>query len=184
MAQFLTTDELKSYPLPVTAKQWQLVGEEQLSTTITAASDHLEDYMDRQILTANYTDRRGGTGTHKILLSVYPVTALSSAYSYDGLGTATEWDTSEIYINQDSGMLEFIKRDKYAFTKSYTWEFEYTAGYAAVPSPVKHAAAYQTVKMLQPLFRGGSQFTETELITDLDDQIIELLEFYKRRRIA
>ena len=184
MAQFITTQELKEYPLPVSAKQWQLVGDDQLATTIEAASDHLEDYLDREILTANYTDRRRGTGTEKILLPVYPITALSSAYMYDGLGNQTEWDTSEFYINSDAGILEFIKRDRYSFTKHYTWEFSYTAGYATVPTPVKHAAAFQTVKMLQPIFRGGSQFTETELITDLDDQIIELLEVYKRRRIA
>lgn len=184
MSQFITPQELKEYSLPVTSKQWQLVGDDQLTTVIEAASDHLEDYMDRKILAANYTDRREGTGTHKILLEVYPITALTSAYQIDGYGNQTQWDTSEFYINADAGMLEFINRNRYSFTKSCTWQFEYTAGYASVPTPVKHAAAYQTVKMLQPLFRGGSNFTETELITDLDDQIVELLEFYKRRRIA
>ena len=184
MSQFLTPDELKAYPLPVSAKQWQLVGDEQLVKTITAASDHLEDYLDRKILTANYTDRRRGTDSHKILLSVYPVTALASAYQIDGLGNTTTWDTSEFYINENAGIIEFIKRDKYEFGKLSTWQFDYTAGYSAVPTPVMQATAFQTVKMLQPIFRGGSQFTETELIEGLDEQVIELLEYYKRRRIA
>lgn len=184
MAQFITPEELKSYPLPVTAKQWSLVGDDQLTIVIGYASDHLEDYLDRKILSANYTDRRGGTGTHKMLLSVYPVTAVSSAYQIDGLGNSTTWDTSEFYINSDAGILEMVKRDKYEFSKLSTWEINYTAGFATVPGPVKHAAAMQTVKMLQPLFRGGTNFTETELINDLDETIMELLEYYKRRRIA
>jgi len=184
MAQFITPEELKAYTLPVTAKQWSMVGDDQLAVVIGYASDHLEDYMDRKVLTANYTDRRGGTGSHKILLSVYPVTAISSAYQTDSLGNETSWDTSEFYINENAGILEFIKRGRYAFYKYYTWTFNYTAGYAAVPGPIKHATALQTVKMLQPLFRGGTNFTETELVTDLDEQVMEMLEVYKRRRIA
>lgn len=184
MAQFITTSELKAYTLPVTAAQWSKVGDDQLDIVIETASDHIEDYLDRKVLSTNYTDRRAGSGTHKILLSAYPVTAVSSAYQIDSVGTVLSWDPSVFHINEQAGILEFINRARYGFYKHYTWQFDYTAGFATVPSPIKHATALQTVKMLQPIFRGGAQFTETELIADLDEQVMELIDVYKRKRIS
>ena len=185
MANLITTDELKAYPLPVTTKQWQLVGDDQVETVIGYASDHIEDYLDRKIAVTAITDRiKAGTGTNRMLLSTYPVTTLTSVTSYDTIGNATVHDLGLFYINNDSAILEFINRSRYTFGKTSIWEVEYSAGYAATPGPVKHAVALQTVKMLQPLFRGGSQFTETELIIELDEQIVELLDYYKRRRIG
>lgn len=185
MANLITNDALKSYPLPVTAKQWQLVGDDQLTTVIGFASDHIEDYLDRKVEITSVSDRiKAGSGTNRQLLSTYPVTELTSVKSYDGLNNETVHDLSAFYMNAESGILEFLERDKKAFTKSKIWVVAYDAGFATVPGPIQHAVALQTVKMLQPVFRGGSQFTETEFIMELDEQIVELLEYYKRRRIG
>lgn len=183
MSNFITPSELKAYPLPVSVAQWAKVGDDQLVTVIGHASDHLEDYMDRKILPANYTDRRRGTGLYFMNLQNYPVTALSSAYAYNGLGgDPTPWDTSEFYIYGDAGSIEFLNRGRHKFYTDVTWIFNYTAGFTEVPGPIKHATALQVVKMLQPLFRGGAQFVETELIADIDEQVMEMLDYYKRRR--
>lgn len=185
MPNLITTDELKAYPLPVTTKQWDMVGEDQLEVVIGYASDHIEDYLDRKIAVTAVTDRlRKGSGSSRQMLSTYPVTSLTSVTSYDTAGNATVHDLADFYINNDSAILEFLNRDKNSFTKTKIWQIAYNAGYAATPGPVKHAVALQTVKMLQPLFRGGSQFAETELIMELDEQIVELLDYYKRRRIG
>ena len=185
MASFISVEHMKTYPLPVTDKQWTLVGDEQIAYVSAYASQHLEDYMDRKVEITSYTERhKKGTGTHRMLLGLYPVTELTSVSAYDGMGNQTDYDVDELYTDADAGIIEFIKRDKYAFTKASTWVIEYSAGYSEIPGPILHATALQTVKMLQPLFRGGSTFTETEFITDLDEQIVELLEYYKRRRIG
>lgn len=185
MANLITVDQLKAYPLPVTAKQWQLVGDDQLETVIGYASTHIEDYLDRKIEVTAVTDRiYRGSGTERQLLSTYPVTALTTVKSYDGLNNETVHDNADFYLNAEAGILEFLLRDKYNFTKSKTWMIAYSAGFATTPGPVMHAVALQTVKMLQPLFRGGSTFTETELVMELDEQIVELLDTYKRRRIG
>jgi len=183
MANFITPSELKAYPLPVTAQQWAKVGDDQLAVVIGYACDHLEDYMDRSIATGNYVDRLTGSGLYSQLLSLYPVVALNYVSSYDGLNNPFTHDPSQFYVGT-SGIIEWLQPDKYNFSRYKRWEFDYDAGYATVPGPVKHAAALQTVRMLQPLFRGGSTFTETELIAEIDEQIVELLEFYKRRRIS
>jgi hypothetical protein len=185
MASFITVAELKAYPLPVTSSQWQKVGDDQIETVIAYASDHLEDYMDRAIDVTAYTDRiHRGSGFELQMLSVFPVVSLSSAYAIDGSNNRTLIDNAELLVDGESGMVEYLNRNRYKFSKYQKYEFNYTAGFSTVPGPLKHATALQTVKMLQPLFRGGSNFSEVELITELDEQIVELLDYYKRRRIS
>lgn len=185
MANFITAQELKAYPLPVSSKQWENIGDDKIDTVIGYASDHLEDYLDREIGIATYSQRtRAGSGTSKQLLGLYPFVTLNTVTSYDNKGTATVWDNALFYVNPDSAIIEWLDRSRYAFTKSSIWVFNYDAGYATVPGPIKHATALQTIKQLQPIFRGGSNFAEVELIDELDEQIVEQLETYKRRRIG
>lgn len=185
MANFITINELKAYPLPVTSAQWSKVGDDQIETVIGYASEHLEDYMDRAVDITEYTDRiHKGSGTELQLLSVFPVTTLTSVYSVDGSNNRTLVDNDQFLVDNEAGILEFLNRNRFAFSKYVKWEVTYSAGYSTIPGPLKHACALQTVKMLQPLFRGGSNFTEVELIDELDEQIVELLEYYKRRRIG
>jgi hypothetical protein len=184
MAAFITPTELKSYPLPVTAAQWSKVGDDQLAIVIGFASDHLEDYMDRRIATGNYVTKLWGSGGWLQLLPVYPVVAVNYVTSYDAYHNPTSYSIDDFWVDNEAGILEWYNKNRYKFTRSSRWLFDYEAGFATTPGPVKHAAALQTVKMLQPLFRGGTNFTEIELITELDEQIVELLDPYKRRRIG
>lgn len=185
MASFSITPEfLKSYPLPVTDAQWAKVGDAKITAVSAYAADHIEDWLDRSVLSANVEDRLKGTGMYTMMLSTWPVTSITSIKSYDNLYNETTEDLDEIYVNDSSGILEWKKRGKYSFYKSKIYVVSYVAGYSSVPGPIIHATALQTVKMLQPLFRGGTSFVETELIMELDEQIVELLDPYKRRRIG
>lgn len=181
---FITVAELKAYPLPVTSAQWAKIGDDQLEIMIGYASDRIEDWLDRRLINGNYVERRKGSDLPRILLKNYPVTALNAVSSYTPSNAHTDWDVSLFYVNEDSGIIEFLEPSKWSFGKALTWEFDYEAGYAEVPGVVKHATALQTVEMLQPVFRGGRDFQEVELITELDEQIVDMLDKYKRRRMG
>lgn len=184
MASFITPSELKSYALPVTAAQWQKVGDDQLAIVIGFASDHLEDYMDRTIAIGTYTARLRGAGLWRQMLPLFPIVTLNGVTAYNNVNSPTTYDVSDFYVDHEDGILEWLDKNRYKWSQGQTYVIEYTSGFSEVPGPIKHAAALQTVKMLQPLFRGGSNFTEVELITDIDEQVVELLEKYKRKRIG
>ena len=185
MAGYITPSELKAYPLPVTSAQWQKVGDDQLEIIIGYASEHLDDWMDRSLAAGNYVDRIGGKYRNRLILHNYPIIALNyvTAYVPNAAQTSTTYGVEEFWIEHEAGIIEWLNTTVNTFD-SRKWIVDYTAGYTTIPGPVKHATALQTVKMLQPLFRGGTNFTETELIGELDEQIVELLDAYKRRRIG
>lgn len=182
--KFITADELKAYPLPVTTAQWGKIGDDQLEIIIGYASERIEDWLDRRLINGNYVERRYGSDLPSIILNNYPITALNGVSSYTSSGAYTSWDTSLFRVNATAGIVEFNDAARNAFSKGLSWVFDYDAGYDEVPGVVKHATALQTVEMLQPIFRGGREFQEVELITELDEQIVDLLDKYKRRRMG
>lgn len=183
MANLITTDELKAYPLPVTAQQWAKIGDDQLEIVIGYASDAIERWLDRRLINGNYVESYVGSGSHKMLLKQYPVTYLYSVSSYNDSWSPTPWDTTSFIVHEGPGILEFMNKGRYEFSTGTRWLVDYDAGYTTLPGVVKHAVALQTVEMLQPLFRGGSSFVEVELISDLDEQIVDMLDTLKRRRL-
>ena len=181
MPQFITPDELKAYPLPVKAEQWFKVGDDQITIVIERASEHLEDFMDRKVLTGNYVDRLRGKGLSRQLLTHYPVTQLNVVTAYSPTNAAFDYNVSNFIVDESAGIIEWANRYRYNFYTDMVWMIDYNAGFTSVPGPIKHATALQTVKMLQPLFRGGTTFVETELIAEIDEQVVELLDPYMRR---
>jgi hypothetical protein len=183
MAAYITPAELKAYPLPVTAQQWSKVGDDQLAIVIGYATDHLESYMDRKLAVGNYVDKVRGKGSSRLLLPQYPVIAVNYVTAYDMYNNYSTFDISNFWVEHEAGIIEWLNSYTYKFDSRY-WMVDYNAGYPTIPGPAKHAVALQTVKMLQPLFRGGQNFVEVELINELDEQIVELLDPYKRTRFA
>jgi hypothetical protein len=184
MPSFITPEELKRYPLPVTDKQWVRVDPAQLEAVTAYATQYIEDYLDRSILSQNYIQRIRGTNRGSLVLDQYPVTAISAITSSDSTGYVETHSTTDFLINSGSGIIEWVDRSRNAFYKSRIYTVSYTAGYTSVPGPIKHATALQAVEMLQPLFRGGTDFTEVELIESIDEAIVDMLEKYKRKRIG
>lgn len=181
---FLTYNELRKYPLPVKDSQWDAIGQSQVETIIEYASTNIADYVDLGISSAYYTERIPGSGTGTLMLDQYPVQEVLSVTQLNRLNTAQAWTLDYFVVDTGAGMIMWADRTRYAFYENYDYSVYYRAGWDTIPGPIKHATALQTIQMLQPMFRGGQNFTEVKLIDGVNEEIVDLLEKYKRKRIG
>lgn len=184
MPRFLTAEELKSYPLPVKEEMWRKITDEQINTVIDYASQNIEDFCDRHFASAYYAETIPGNGRGFLILENRPVQWIQSVHHTDAYASEVTYDPDLISIDSKAGIIRFIKPAYYAFWKGYTWTVSYYAGYDTIPGPVKHATALQTISMLQPMFRGGTNFVEVDLIEGINETIVDLLDKYKTRRLS
>lgn len=151
-----------------------------LEESIQEASDYVEDYLDRSIVVRPYTERIIGRRDRTIILDQYPITSLVGVDFQRASGEVGTFDLSEFLIHAESGMIEMINPLDY-FRGDTLYIVSYTAGYATVPGPIKRATALQTIQLLRPMY--GDAMTELpELVSE--DLIVNLLEKYRRKRIA
>ncbi len=176
----MTVQEIKDYPLPVKSDQWSKVTDAQILTVIEYASEHVEDYLDRKIASAYYLERLPGSNDNRLVLSQYPIISLFDITSTHYVETATLYDPTYFLVRREAGILEWNDKSRYSFYRTMNYTVDYQAGYATIPGPIKHATALQTVQMLQPIFRGSTNFAPAELIAGMNDTIVDLLEKYKR----
>ena len=106
-----------------------------LQSLLTNASLFIENYINRDIVSLTYNVVIDGTGSRTMVLSDYPVTAVTSV-TIDGdvipPGSVT---TSGFYFNADKVIL-----NGYYFNKGYgNVAITYTAGYATVPYDLQQA---------------------------------------------
>lgn len=185
---FITTAELKNYPLPITEAQWNKidgVGGEQVDKVLAYASQNIKDYLDRDIELTAYTERMYVSGaTTKLMLNQYPIASLTGISSTDLWGNVITYSTGSFVVNADAGIVEWIDKVRNGFLPPYVYTVSYTAGYATIPGPIKHATALQALSMLQPLFRGGTNFVQVDLVEGMEESIVDLLESYRRKRIG
>ena len=184
---FLTENELKAYPLPITNAQWAKINElddDQIDVVLNYASQHVEDYLERKIEEAEYIERIQGRNRGTLMLNNYPVISIDGVSSTDVYGYTRTYDANAFLMDGDAGIIEWLDKYRNTFVKGYLWTIEYTAGYAAVPGPIKHATALVAVQMLQPLFRGGTNFTQVDLLDESNETIVDMLERYRRQRIG
>jgi hypothetical protein len=182
--QFITPSELRRYPLPVTDKQWDKIDYDQLVAVTAYASQHVQDYLDRNIFKQQYAQRIRGNNRASLLLEHYPVTSLVSVTHTSTDGVTVTDNNADFLVNGGAGIIEWIDKETNGFYKNFIWTVTYVAGYDECPGPIKHATALQSLSMLQPLFRGGTDFTEVELVDAIDESIVDMLEKYKRKRIG
>jgi hypothetical protein len=109
-----------------------------LSRLITAASVTMQQWMNRTIPSASYSETRNGQNTRSIRLSNYPVTAVSSVI-VDGFSIPVAAGNLAQYAGY--GFDQFnIYLSSYRFTKGLqNVTLAYTAGYAAVPIELSQA---------------------------------------------
>ena len=180
----ITYEELRNYPLPVKGSQWDSIGQSMVETTIEYASQNIMDYVDLGIASAYYTERIPGSGTATLMLDQYPLLEVVSVTQLNRLNAAQGWTLDYFVVDTGGGMITWADRTRYAFYKDYDYSVYYRAGWLTIPGPIKHAVALQTIQMLQPMFRGGQNFTEIKLIDGVNEEIVDLLEKYKRKRIG
>lgn len=180
----ITLEELRAYPLPVKSAQWDNIGDSQIETVIEYASQNIMDYVDLGIASAYYTQRQPGNNLATLMLDQYPVNSVESITSYNNTEVGTTYNVSDFLIDSGAGFIIWKDRLRNVFWKQYDWTVEYNAGWLTIPGPIKHATALQTIQMLQPLFRGGANFDQVKLIDGVNEEIVDLLERYKRKRIG
>jgi hypothetical protein len=180
----ITATELKNYSLPISDKQWDLVGEDQIDTIIEYASQNIMDYVDLGIASAYYTERIPGNNRSRLMLDQYPLLDVQSITAIDHNAVSTSWSNTYFLFDSGAALISWKNPYLYKFDSYYDWQIQYRAGWETIPGPIKHATALQCVQMLQPVFRGGANFSEVKLIDGLNESIVDMLEKYKRKRIG
>lgn len=176
----ITTDYFRS--LPLGQKAIDQLPLEDLQEFINTASDYVEDYLDRKIQIHTVIERKLGNREYVFILDDTPIQSLVSV-SYDGYsGDVGIHSPADFLIHKEAGMIEWIDKS-YVFRGDRVYTIEYTAGYPTVPNPVKFATALQTVQLLRPMY-GGTQAESPTGTPFADEQIVSLLERYRRKRLS
>ena len=153
---------------------------EVIEETIDEASQYIEDYLDRNITIRSVTERIIGRRDWTILLDNYPIVALTSVSYERANGEMGTFDNSAFLIHAEAGILEMIDKSDW-FRGDTLYAVTYTAGYATVPGPIKRAVVLQTIQLLRPMYSDAT-LELPELVSE--DLIVNLLEKYRRKRIA
>lgn len=157
---------------------------EVLQEAIDEASAYVEDYLDRKVLSTNYTERIPGNRRYTLILDNMPITAVTDVSYEDMAGGVGTHSVLDFLIHGEAGVLEW-KNKMYNFRGDRIYIVQYTAGYATVPGPIKRATALQTVQILRPMYGGPTQDASgIDVIPFADDMIVNLLEKYRRKRIS
>lgn len=155
---------------------------ETLQEAVDEASDYVEDYLDRKVLETEYIERIPGQRNYTVILDNFPITDLIDVSWTDPFGGVGTMPTTDFLVHSEAGIIEMINKiDNFRGDRVYT--FRYTAGYATVPTPIRRAVALQTIQLLQPMY-GGLQQGGTDLVPFADEQITNLLERYRRKRLS
>lgn len=156
---------------------------EVLGVLIGEASEWVAAYCRRQFGSQSITETHFGSGRRRIILNEYPVEAVSSISAVDPRGAA-----ATLYIPTPSdvrivpgGLLEMTDVIN-VWYRDHLYTITYTLA-DPVPGPVKRAVALKVVDLLDPMYFPGKS-KSAELITGVQEQIITLLEDYRRERIG
>lgn len=171
--------------LPLGLNSKAMPPRESIEEFIATASDQVELFCDRKFLSSSRTEEVRGSGLNELLLDEWPVTALTSIDWVDSSGTTGTVDVSLVRFSE-SGVLRWINSTNGPWYEDYTYTVVYVAGYALadIPRPVKHAVALWTSDLMRPSFAGPSRERPPELVPLTTEQIGELLENFRRRRIG
>jgi hypothetical protein len=155
-----------------------------LAQLITAASAFIGDYLNRQLLSANYVETYDATGTRSLMLRQAPVTAVASV-SFCGQAWTTPGDpvAGTPGFIFDGRRLSLIGG---CFPSGALVTVSYTAGYAAVPPAVAQAA----IELVGEAFRRrerigqsskslGGQETAAFQVTDMNATNRQMLAAYR-----
>lgn len=173
-----------------------------LTTLIEEASEWVEKYTHRKFGAQSLVEQIRGsrralgdggwpypamlTATAKnagrnLMVGYWPVDAVQSITWEDDFGNSGTVDPATYRVHLDTGILE-MKNVENVWYKERLYTVTYTLP-DPVPGPVKRATALKVVDLLDPQYMPGKT-KNVELISNVEEQIITLLEPYRRERIG
>lgn len=181
----IDSNYLKAMPIPIKDSQWDAIGEPQIQLAIDEAEEYIQDYLDREIPSAYYTEFVHGRGRATLVLEQYPITYLYAISSIDELGVFEGYNVSSFSIDAEAGMVSWKNKVENIFESGKEYIVSYQAGYYPVPITIKKAISLQALEMLQPIFRKtNTAMSMVDLVPNSTEMIVELLEKYRRKRIG
>ncbi len=180
MPKFIDVAYIRNMPLGV--PQGSLPSDETLDEYIETASEFVENYLERQITPAVISERIVGSDRYTLILDEYPIVGLSSVTEVGYHNEQNSIDTSNFLVHSKSGMIEWLNKTRY-FRPDRLYVVTYTAGMNPIPRAIKHATALQVIEMLQPQYAGMTS-DNAELVPETSAQFVDLLEPYRRKRMA
>ncbi len=171
--------------LPLGVNEKAMPPTEAIIEFIETASEQVERFCDRSFLSATRIETVRGSGAMELMLDEWPVTALTTIATVDDSGTTGSTDVSTIKF-RSSGVLEFKNMTTGPWWKGVSYTVTYTAGYTVqtMPRPIKHAVALWATDLMRPAYAGPSRERPPEMVPLTSEQIGELLDNFRRRRIG
>ena len=154
-----------------------------LTRLITATSDYITQWLNRQLLSGPVTDVRNGDGGRRMFLSEYPVTAVSSVTVGAISIPASTGYGSAGYLFDDRG----VTLTGYRFDRDIkNVTINYTAGYATVPLELEQAC----IELISLRYRERDRIGHTSksiqgettafMVKDMPPSVLTILNNYKK----
>lgn len=173
--QYMTAAEFRARPFGVPLRQFE---DDQINEFLQVATEAVENHCERVFSSLDWTETFMGDGTDSFLVQQYPITAIKSI-TKDGVALDEDSVFVRTTLNDNMGRLQL---DGDTFSASSTYVVTYTAGFSPVPATVKHATGLWATELMRPDY-GGASGEVPEIVPLTTEQIVELLQPLRRRRI-
>ena len=168
---------------------------------ISAQSAFIQNWLQRQIASAQYTEVRDGSGMgagrYEMVLANYPITAVASltvddipvpASSDNGVEQpGYGFDSYRIFVAQNGSVVDAMYSNQYYFTRGRAnVQIVYTAGFAEIPYDVEQACIelvalrYSERNRIGLASKGLAGETTAFQQKALTDSILQTLQQYRR----
>lgn len=154
---------------------------ENLEQLILDASEWVEDYTRRIFEVTEVIEVVHGNGHRKLMLEHWPITEVDTI-EWEDSGSGGGFVDEDDYRILAEGVLEW--KGAYTWRTDRVYTITYSAGYDPIPNVVKRATALKVVDLFSPQYQGPSDDRNVEFVSKIEVMIADLLEKYRRDRIA
>lgn len=178
------------YRALVTGSPVRQYSDEVLNSYIEIATANVEAYTERVFEAINYTEVFRGDNSRTYLVLEYPIISITSLTQNTVANppVSTAMDISSRLVrttdNNNMGRIELDGLDTVTnFSAANLYTIVYRGGFESIPVTVKHATALWTSELMRPDY-GGAQSRVPEIIPLTSEQIAEMLNPLRRRRLG